>query len=257
MPYFMLVMGKQGMCRAASSYRNNAGWHDLIDLARPLSGSGYRSQGRDELNRVVEVKMLEEPRARQITLVLERDKILSWVAVEAVAYDGKPQSWWTFFDVTSAGASSGTDYSLPTNSYISYIFEFHSARWNVGTWPGAIPTGSEGRSRSLARRRSRHRPGRLGFAGSGFPEAAAVLDWARPSPGAWCRACRGTRWWTERQASRGWRCMRCLPPDHLPPEAIRRESEPDDAPVPAAPHAPRNDTDPLFRQAGIGLDDDG
>jgi hypothetical protein len=23
---------------------------------------------------------------------------------------------------------------------MSYIFEFGSARWNTGTWPGAIPT---------------------------------------------------------------------------------------------------------------------
>jgi hypothetical protein len=50
--------------------------------------------------------------------------------------------------------------------------------------------------------------------------------------------------------------MRCLPPSRLPPEAIRREDEPDDAPVPAA-RAPARDTDPLFRQAGIGLDDEG
>jgi hypothetical protein len=51
--------------------------------------------------------------------------------------------------------------------------------------------------------------------------------------------------------------MTCCPPSHLPPEAIRRESEPDDAPGAAAPRAPRDDTDPLFRQAGIGLDDEG
>ena len=50
--------------------------------------------------------------------------------------------------------------------------------------------------------------------------------------------------------------MRCCPPSHLPPEAIRRENEPDDAPVPAA-RALHDDADPLFRQAGIGLDDEG
>jgi polyribonucleotide nucleotidyltransferase len=50
--------------------------------------------------------------------------------------------------------------------------------------------------------------------------------------------------------------MRCCPPNHLPPEAIRRESEPDDAAVPAA-RAPDRSVDPLFRQAGIGLDDEG
>jgi hypothetical protein len=37
--------------------------------------------------------------------------------------------------------------------------------------------------------------------------------------------------------------MTCHPPVHLPPEAIRRESE-TEAPAPA----PRPDTAPLFRQ---------
>ena len=43
----------------------------------------------------------------------------------------------------------------------------------------------------------------------------------------------------------------------LPPEAIRREGEADDAPVPAAPRGPRQDADPLFPQAVIDLDDEG
>jgi hypothetical protein len=47
--------------------------------------------------------------------------------------------------------------------------------------------------------------------------------------------------------------MRCCPPSHLPPEAIRRESEPEDTPAARA----LRDADPLFRQAGIGLDDEG
>ena len=140
MAYFMLVMGKSGLCRGASSYRNNAGWHDVTDLGRPLSGSGYRYHGRDELNRQVEVKMVWEPRGQQIASLLERDGILQWVAVEAAAYDGTAQSWWTFFDATSAGASSGTDYDSPTGSSLSYIFEFRSARWGMGPWPGAIRT---------------------------------------------------------------------------------------------------------------------
>ena len=106
MPYFMLVMGKQGICRGASSYRNNAGWHDVTDVARPLSGSGYQYHGRDELKRRVEVKMVSEPRGREIGGLLERDKILKWVAIEAV-YNDKPYSWWTFFDVTSAGLFCG------------------------------------------------------------------------------------------------------------------------------------------------------
>jgi hypothetical protein len=46
--------------------------------------------------------------------------------------------------------------------------------------------------------------------------------------------------------------MRCLPPDHLPPEAIRRESEAEDA-----PRVPDRGADPLFRQAGLSLDDEG
>jgi hypothetical protein len=84
--------------------------------------------------------MVEESRGRQIGIVLERDGILPWVAVEAASSDGKPQFWWTFFDVRSAGFGAGTDYDSPTGSSMSYIFEFGSARWNTGTWPGAIPT---------------------------------------------------------------------------------------------------------------------
>ena len=64
---------------------------------------------------------------------------MKWVAVEAV-YNDKPYSWWTFFDVTSAGYFAGTDYDSPTGSSIAYTFEFRSARTNSGTWPGAIPT---------------------------------------------------------------------------------------------------------------------
>jgi hypothetical protein len=87
------------------------------------------------------------------------------------------------------------------------------------------------------------------------PELARMPSWAEatpPWPGAWCRACRRTRWWTERRDPKGWRCLRCCPPSHLPPEAIRRESEPDDA-----TRAPARDADPLFRQAGLSLDNEG
>jgi hypothetical protein len=38
---------------------------------------------------------------------------------------------------------------------------------------------------------------------------------------------------------------------NLPAEAIRREGEADDA------AAPRRDVDPLFRQAGMSLDEEG
>jgi hypothetical protein len=141
MAYFLLVMGKAGICRGMSSHRDNAGWHDVTDIGRPLSGSGYRYQGRDELSPRVEVKMVSGSgsRAGQIADLLSRDSVLPWVAVEDV-YDGKGQSWWTFFDVRSGGYSAGSDDSSPTRSSIHYIFEFESARWSMGTWPGAIRT---------------------------------------------------------------------------------------------------------------------
>lgn len=139
MAYFMLVMGKTAICRGASTWRNNAGWHDLTWIARPLSGSGYRYQGRDELNRRVEVKMVSEPRGSEISNLLARDKVLPWVAIEA-GYDGKASMWWTFFDVESAGYASGTDDSSPTGASMSYIFEFSSARFDTGAWTGAART---------------------------------------------------------------------------------------------------------------------
>jgi hypothetical protein len=77
MAYFMLVIGKQGICRGASSYRNNAGWHELTDLARPLSGSGYQYSGRDELSRLVEAKMVSEARGRQIAALLDATELCS------------------------------------------------------------------------------------------------------------------------------------------------------------------------------------
>jgi hypothetical protein len=50
------------------------------------------------------------------------------------------------------------------------------------------------------------------------PELARMPSWADstpPLPGAWCRACEATRWWTERHEPQGWRCGACHPPDHL------------------------------------------
>jgi hypothetical protein len=137
MAYFMLVMGKVGLCRGSSSYRNSDGWHDVTGIGRPLSGSGYRYQGRDELNRRVEVKMVWESRAHQIAGLLDHDGI-QWVAIEEV-YDGKARSWWTFFDV-SGGWGEGTDDSSPNKSSLWYDFEFRSARYGTGVWPGAIRT---------------------------------------------------------------------------------------------------------------------
>jgi len=137
--YFMLVNGKQGICRGASSWRHNAGWHDVANIGRPLSGSGYQYQGRDELKRRVEVRMVSETRGHQIAALLDRDGTVPWVAIEE-AYNDKANGWWTFFDVTSAGYAAGTDYDSPTGSFISYTFEFGSARSGDGTWPGAVRT---------------------------------------------------------------------------------------------------------------------
>ena len=137
--YFLLVNGKAGICRGSSSWRNNAGWHDVTDLYRPLSGSGYQYQGRDELKRRVEVRMVSETRGHQIAGLLDRDGTVPWVAIEE-AYNDKATSWWTFFDVTSAGYAAGTDYDSPTGSFISYTFEFGSARDGDGAWPGAVRT---------------------------------------------------------------------------------------------------------------------
>jgi hypothetical protein len=51
--------------------------------------------------------------------------------------------------------------------------------------------------------------------------------------------------------------MTCHPPDHLPAGAIRREGEPEDAgPAAASQTRLRHDADPLFRQAGLSLDDE-
>jgi hypothetical protein len=44
---------------------------------------------------------------------------------------------------------------------------------------------------------------------------------AVPSPGCWCSCCHGTRWWTEREGSKGWRCGKCYPPIHLHADAVR------------------------------------
>lgn len=42
-----------------------------------------------------------------------------------------------------------------------------------------------------------------------------------PTTGARCRCCRGSTWWIEATTSRGWRCVSCHPPDHLPPDRRR------------------------------------
>jgi hypothetical protein len=73
----------------------------------------------------------------------------------------------------------------------------------------------------------------------------STADVTPPPPGAWCRACFGQRWWTERRDPKGWRCLTCHPPVHLSADAIRREGE-----EPGRSHA-----DQLFRQAGLDLDE--
>jgi hypothetical protein len=59
---------------------------------------------------------------------------------------------------------------------------------------------------------------------AGPPSLQRQPSWAdseqRPPPGTWCTACRGQRWWTERQQPKGWRCMTCHPPVHLTPESV-------------------------------------
>jgi hypothetical protein len=79
----------------------------------------------------------------------------------------------------------------------------------------------------------------------------STADTRPPPPGAWCRACHGTRFWTERNEPKGWRCMICHPPVHLRPDQIRREGEAVLDPMPRTETA----ADPLFKQAGIDLDE--
>jgi hypothetical protein len=59
---------------------------------------------------------------------------------------------------------------------------------------------------------------------AGPPHLQRQPAWAqveqRPPEGTWCRACFGLRWWTERHEPKGWRCMRCHPPDHLAPDQV-------------------------------------
>jgi len=96
MAYFLLVMGKAGVCRCASSHRNNAGWHDATEIRRPLSGSGYQYQGRDELKRRVEVKMVSEPIGRQIADLLSRETVVPWVVLRlAAASPSRPRPPWS------------------------------------------------------------------------------------------------------------------------------------------------------------------
>ena len=78
-------------------------------------------------------------RGSEISNLLARDKVLPWVAVEAGS-DGKASEWWTFFDVELAGYASGTDDSSPSGGSMNFIFEFSSARWDTGAWPGAART---------------------------------------------------------------------------------------------------------------------
>ena len=88
----------------------------------------------------------------------------------------------------------------------------------------------------------------------GLGRMPADASLTSPPPGAWCRACRGTRWWTERHEPKGWRCLLCHPPLHLRPDQIRREGEVEVVPTPPRSH-PDAAADPLFRQAGIELDE--
>ena len=43
---------------------------------------------------------------------------------------------------------------------------------------------------------------------------------ALPSRGCSCSCCQRRRWWRECEAPKGWRCLACYPPDHLPADAV-------------------------------------
>ena len=65
----------------------------------------------------------------------------------------------------------------------------------------------------------------------GLARMPADADLTAPPYRAWCRACHGTRWWTERHEPRGWRCMTCHPSAHLAADAIKREGEGEATPL--------------------------
>ena len=44
---------------------------------------------------------------------------------------------------------------------------------------------------------------------------------AKPTQGAWCGCCQSSRWWTETQDPKGWRCQMCHPPAHLKAEQFQ------------------------------------
>lgn len=54
---------------------------------------------------------------------------------------------------------------------------------------------------------------------------AMPVSWAdatiEPTAGAYCRNCTGRMWWCEAAHPKGWRCARCHPADHLPPDQRR------------------------------------
>ena len=54
-------------------------------------------------------------------------------------------------------------------------------------------------------------------------DAQHVGDVTPSLPSARCRACKVTRWWTERHEPKGWRCATCHPPDHLARGQVRWE----------------------------------
>jgi hypothetical protein len=64
-----------------------------------------------------------------------------------------------------------------------------------------------------------------GLAAAGLATAMQRAPaWADPAAlpvhGCWCRCCRGSRWWCEREAQKGWRCWTCHPPGHLASDAV-------------------------------------
>jgi hypothetical protein len=55
-------------------------------------------------------------------------------------------------------------------------------------------------------RASGRRAGGVSDRPPGLAWMPSTADVTPPLPGAWCWACQGTRWWTERHQPRGWRC---------------------------------------------------
>jgi hypothetical protein len=87
---------------------------------------------------------------------------------------------------------------------------------------------AEGRAAWLLGAASGDMEGRMSEPGApSLQRYPSTADTAPPTPGAWCSSCFGIRWWTERHGPKGLRCATCHSPDHLKPEQVRWEPEPE------------------------------